>query len=76
MNELIPYVLAIVGGLLALFFKNRADSAKAESMLAEVARKDASLSAQQDEDEKKRKEIENQDDSKLTPEERAARWEK
>lgn len=70
----LPLVLAGIAGLLALFYKNQAENSKASAIEAETKIKDAPLVAKQLEDEKKIKEIENQDDSKLTPEQRAKRW--
>lgn len=59
---------------LVFFFKNKADGSGAAALLGELKGKDEVLSKQQDELQKKIDHINNQDDSKLTPEERAARW--
>lgn len=73
---LIPYVLTFIAAMLALFFKNRADKAGAQNIINQVKINDASLQVKQTEIENQINTIENQDDSKLTPEERAARWNK
>lgn len=59
---------------LVFFFKNKADGSGAAALLGELKGKDDVLSKQQDDLQQKIKAIDNQDDSKLTPEERAARW--
>lgn len=47
--KLIPFALAIGGGLLALFFKGKSDKATAEASIAEVKVADAPLAIKQDE---------------------------
>jgi hypothetical protein len=63
----------LILGFLVVFFKNKAGAA---AEIAKIVTQDAPLAAKQAEIEDKIKSVENQDDSKLTPEERAARWSK
>ncbi len=67
---------ALLLALLALFFKNKADKAAAQNILSDTKIKDAPLAAKQKELEDKIKEVEDRDDSGLTPTERADRWNK
>lgn len=72
----IPSLALIVMAIVALFFKSKSEKAMSEARQAKVKEADAPLAAKQQENEKKIEEVKNQDDSKLTPEERADRWNK
>lgn len=75
-SKWLPIVLAAIAGLVALIYKRKAEQADTAALIAETQAKDAPLVAKQRENEKKIDEVKNQDDSKLTPEERADRWNK
>lgn len=72
----LPLVLAAIAGLVALIYKSKAEKAETDAVIAQTQAKDAPLAAKQKEIEDKIKEVEHQDDSNLTPEERAKRWDK
>lgn len=71
---LIPYILTCLAAVIALFFKNKADKAASQAEINKVKAEDVPLAAKQSQIEDKIKAVENEDDSKLTPEERASRW--
>lgn len=72
--DLLGVLFLILAGL--FYYKDKAEAKAAEAELAEMRGRDAELKKQQDEIKSEITEIENQDDSNLTPEERAQRWSK
>lgn len=72
--------VTVVGGLMAVlvglvfFFKGKADKSKRDAILGETKGRDKGLAAAEKVIQDKIEEVMNQDDSKLTPEERAKRW--
>lgn len=75
-SKWLPIVLAAIAGFIALIYKRKAEQAETDALIAQTQAKDAPLVAKQRENEKKIEDVKNQDDSKLTPEERADRWNK
>lgn len=72
-NEvLIGLVVMLGAGLWG--FKRLADKNKTDAILGETRGRDKELSAQQKQVQDKIEDVKKQDDSKLTPEERAKRW--
>lgn len=74
-TEVIIGLIAALGGL-ALYFKSKADKSKVDAILGETKGRDAELKGQQDKVKDEINEVKERDDSKLTPEERADRWNK
>lgn len=75
MNEYVAgLILVLVGGL--YYFKSQSDKNKRDAVLGETKGRDKELSAQQDKIRDEINAVKEQDDSKLTPDERADRWNK
>jgi hypothetical protein len=76
-EKIVAFGSVIVGLLgLVFFFKNKAEDAKVDAILGETKGRDAELEAAEKVIQDKIEAVVNQDDSKLTPEQRANRWEK
>lgn len=86
-SALIPIILAVLGGGIGLFFKNKADKLAAKDIMSDTKIKDAPLEAKQIENESKIKEVDKgiQDmlnerrklrDKYLTDQEKADSWNK
>lgn len=86
-RKFIPYIIAVIAGLVALFFKNKAEQSSADALIAKVEAKDAPLAARQAEDQAKIKAVDADieamkeerkklRDEYLTDQERANKWNK
>lgn len=69
---LIGLAVMLGGGL--WYFKRQSDKNRADAILGETKGRDIELRDQQSKVQDKIDAVEKQDDSKLTPEERAKRW--
>ncbi len=73
--------LAVIGtaiiavlGVLVWFFKNKANNAQTSSILGNTQGQDKVLKQNQNKTQEEIRQVENQDDSKLSPEDRSKRW--
>ncbi len=66
-------VIAVLG-VLVWFFKNKANKAQTSAILGDTQGQDRILKENQYKVKEEIKKVENQDDSNLTPEQRANRW--
>lgn len=76
LREKLAAIGSFIVGLIVLvfYFKNKADNAATDAILGETKGRDKELKEQQDKVKDKIKQVENQDDSKLTPDQRSKRW--
>jgi hypothetical protein len=71
--ELLIGAIVILGGGVA-YFKSQSDKNKRDAILGETKGQDKELAAAEKLIQDKIEQVKNQDDSKLTPQERADRW--
>lgn len=74
LQAIIAFILGILG--VAFYYKNKGDSAAQNALLGETKGEDKQLSKQQQQVENQIHLVKNEDDSKLTDQERADRWNK
>jgi hypothetical protein len=72
------FVLLVISSLalLVVYFKQKAQKAASDALLGEKRGEDRILERNQNEVKEEIEKVREQDDSNLTPEERASRWEK
>lgn len=73
--ELLLGAIMLLGGGL-FYFKRQSDNNRRDAILGETKGEDKQLKKQQDKVDKKIRLVEDSNDSKLSPEDRAKRWEK
>lgn len=66
----------VLAGAAVVFFKNKADESGKAAILGETRGQDKELKAAEEKISKAIEDVINSDDSQLTPEERADRWNK